>query len=87
MAKVSKISSLSHKSTAFKESLEYKFGNNASTPQRNDTSWNSTLTTILAILKKDINKLNEIIVELSHLKKTTFSPRDWSMLQEAAAIL
>lgn len=85
LAKVSKLSSLLHSSTSFKDIFEREFGQSG-IPASVVTRWNSTLRQLKAVLKCDATKLTAILQESGH-KETTFTSREWSQIQELVRVL
>ena len=85
VAKASKVTSLLHTSTIFKDKFEASFGENVSIPAANTTRWNSTVLNLKAILSLDHTKLADISEsKWEHLK---FSPREWGQLTELVEVL
>ena len=60
VAEASRLSSLLHKSTAFKERFEATFGSKRSIPSVVETRWNSTLRQLQSIVTLGLDPLNEV---------------------------
>ena len=86
MSKVSKISSLLHTSTRFKDGFEEAFGEEVGIPAANATRWNSTLRQVSAVLALDNNKMSELLDSLEH-DSVKLSSREVGGLNELVKIL
>ncbi len=86
MGKCTKIASLCHQSTQFKEVFEEKLGKGRSIPAANATRWSSTHAQLEAITNLESDKLNEVL-RLTDQNQLCLSARDISMLTELVSIL
>jgi hypothetical protein len=86
IAKSSKLSSLLHKSSSFKDSFEKHFGKNKGIPATVNTRWNSTLRQIQAIVSLDQQELTTMLENDGH-RNLIFTPREWAQLTELCDIL
>lgn len=85
LSKCSKICTQLHSSCLVKEKFEDAFGKKLSIPADVATRWNSTLRQVMAVIKLDMLKLNDIFREnAGHL---IFTVKEWSQLIELATIL
>ena len=85
VAKASRLSSLLHRSTVFKERFEAKFGNKRSIPSVVVTRWNSTLRQLQSIIKLGLHSLNEVCQD--DFSEVSFSGREWNMMIDVCDIL
>lgn len=85
LAKCSKISSMLHTSTKFREAFEAVYGDRG-IPQMNDTRWNSMMTHIEGILKLTKTNLCDLLVGVQQ-ENLKFRTSEWSQLEELASIL
>lgn len=85
IAKSSKLSSLLHQSTNFKDIFEKEFGKNKGIPASVNTRWNSTLRQINAVVDLDQQKLTSLLNE-GH-KNLIITTREWAQLKELCEIL
>ncbi|KAK9953880.1 hypothetical protein ABG768_016000 [Culter alburnus] len=85
IAKASKLTSLLHSSTTFKNRFEATFGSGKSIPVANVTCWNSTFKQVQAITSLDYKNLAEICGK--EFENVVFTLREWNQLQELSAIL
>ena len=51
-----------HQSALFRTAFEDSFGKNLAVPAANDTRWNSVHKQLVAIMKLDSTKLNEVLI-------------------------
>uniref|UniRef100_A0A3P8TS84 HAT C-terminal dimerisation domain-containing protein n=1 Tax=Amphiprion percula TaxID=161767 RepID=A0A3P8TS84_AMPPE len=86
LSKLSKLSSLLHTSTTFKEEFEAAYGERNSIPAAVNTRWNSTLRQVQAALRCDHLKLSSVLEKVGH-RELTFTAREWSLLKELVDIL
>uniref|UniRef100_A0A674DIX8 HAT C-terminal dimerisation domain-containing protein n=1 Tax=Salmo trutta TaxID=8032 RepID=A0A674DIX8_SALTR len=85
LSKLSKISSLLHTSTTFKEVFEAEFGERG-IPAAVNTRWNSTLRQVKAVIQCDHRKLSHVLEKAGH-NKLLFTVREWNKLKELVDIL
>ncbi|TRY56530.1 hypothetical protein DNTS_005417 [Danionella cerebrum] len=86
LSKLSKLSSLLHTSTKFKDLFDDEFGEQKGIPAAVKTRWNSTLRQVKAVLQCDHLKLCAVLEKAGH-KDLSFSPREWNLLKELVNIL
>eukprot|EP00063_Salmo_salar_P091248 XP_014066083.1 PREDICTED: uncharacterized protein LOC106610928 [Salmo salar] len=84
LSKLSKISSLLHTSTTFKEVFEAEFGERG-IPAAVNTIWNSTLRQVKAVIQCDHEKLSYVLEKAGH--QELFTVREWNKLKELVDIL
>lgn len=75
LAKASRLSSLLHTSTSFKEKFEEEFGQRG-IPASVTTRWNSTLRQLKSVVSCDQLKLTRMLEDGGH-KETVFTAREW----------
>uniref|UniRef100_A0A8C8CZU2 HAT C-terminal dimerisation domain-containing protein n=1 Tax=Oncorhynchus tshawytscha TaxID=74940 RepID=A0A8C8CZU2_ONCTS len=85
LSKFSKISSLLHTSTTFKEVFEAEFRERG-IPAAVNTRWNSTLRQVKAVIQCDHLKLCHILEKSGH-KELLFTVQEWNKLKELVDIL
>ena len=85
LSKVCKLSSLLHTSCSFKEKFEGQFGCYG-IRQQNSTRWNSLLRQVKAVLKLDLNRLNDLCQELGQ-DNLVITTRQQSHLKELEELL
>uniref|UniRef100_A0A673G3B6 HAT C-terminal dimerisation domain-containing protein n=1 Tax=Sinocyclocheilus rhinocerous TaxID=307959 RepID=A0A673G3B6_9TELE len=85
MSKVSKLATLLHSSTIFKDKFEAVFGNGKSIPVATVTRWNSTFKQIKAITELDHTTLTEMCSP--DFKNVVITTREWAQLRELCLIL
>uniref|UniRef100_A0A4W5RXY7 HAT C-terminal dimerisation domain-containing protein n=1 Tax=Hucho hucho TaxID=62062 RepID=A0A4W5RXY7_9TELE len=85
LSTLSKISSLLHTSTTFKEVFEAEFGGRG-IPAAVNTRWNSTLRQVKAVIQCDHLKLCHFLEKAGH-KELLFTVREWNKLKELVDIL
>uniref|UniRef100_A0A8C7ME78 HAT C-terminal dimerisation domain-containing protein n=1 Tax=Oncorhynchus kisutch TaxID=8019 RepID=A0A8C7ME78_ONCKI len=85
LSKLSKICSLLHTSTTFKEVFEAEFGERG-IPAAVNTRWNSTLKQVKAVIQCDHLKLNHVLQKAGH-KELLFTVWEWNKLKELVDIL
>jgi len=85
IAKASKLISLLHSSTTFKNRFKATFGSGKSIPVANVTRWNSTFKQVQAITSLDYKNLAEVCGK--EFENVVFTLRDWNQLQELSEIL
>lgn len=85
LAKTSRLSSLLHTSTSFKESFENEFGQRG-IPACVTTCWNSTLRQLKAVLSCDHLRLCTFLENVGH-KAIIFTAREWNQTQELVQVL
>ncbi|XP_035802212.1 uncharacterized protein LOC118470004 [Amphiprion ocellaris] len=86
LSKLSKLSSLLHTSTTFKEEFEAAYGERNSIPAAVNTRWNLTLRQVQAALRCDHLKLSSYQEKVGH-RELTFTAREGSLLKELVDIL
>ena len=86
LAKCSKITSMIHTSSLFRDAFEQAFGRNKSIPSAVVTRWNSTLRQIKSVLSLDMKLLCEVL-EAQGQKHLVFAAREWSQLNELVDVL
>ena len=89
LAKLSKMSSLLHTSTSFRELFDKKFnddGGNRGIPQPVVTRWNSSLRQIAALLKLEQVPTNSFLSH-NNYHNLIFSNKEWNQLQELEKLL
>lgn len=86
LSKLSKLSSLLHTSTTFKDIFDGEFGEHRGIPAAVSTRWNSTLRQVKAVLHCDQQKLCAVLEKAGH-KELSFTPREWNLLKELVDIL
>ncbi|XP_078028258.1 uncharacterized protein LOC144464617 [Epinephelus lanceolatus] len=84
--KDSKLSSLLHTSTIFKDAFDAKFGEQKGIPAAVNTRWNSTLRQVKAVLQCNHLKLCAVLEKAGH-KELSFTAREWNLLKELVDIL
>ncbi|XP_042571411.1 uncharacterized protein LOC122135602 [Cyprinus carpio] len=85
MSKVSKLATLLHSSTIFKDKFEAVFGYGKSIPVATVTRWNSTFKQIQAITELDHTTLTEMCSP--DFKNVLITTREWAQLRELCLIL
>ena len=86
LAKCSKISSILHTSSLFKDCFENAFGSNTGISSIVSTRWNSTLRQLKCITSLDDKKLSNVLEQQGH-KNLILSSREYSQLNELIDIL
>ncbi|KAF3851504.1 hypothetical protein F7725_013276, partial [Dissostichus mawsoni] len=86
LAKLSKLSSLLHTSTTFKDVFDAEFGEQRSIPAAVTTRWNSTLRQVKAVLRCEHPKLCRVLEKAGH-KELLFTAREWNVLKELVDIM
>uniref|UniRef100_A0A9J8C8A2 HAT C-terminal dimerisation domain-containing protein n=1 Tax=Cyprinus carpio carpio TaxID=630221 RepID=A0A9J8C8A2_CYPCA len=86
LSKLSKLSSLLHTSTTFKDIFDGELGEHRGIPAAVSTRWNSTLRQVKAVLHCDQQKLCAVLEKSGH-KELSFTPREWNLLKELVDIL
>ncbi|XP_029907285.1 zinc finger BED domain-containing protein 4-like [Myripristis murdjan] len=86
LSKLSKLSSLLHTSTTFKDVFDTEFGEQKGIPAAVNTRWNSTLRQVKGVLQCDHLKLCAVLEKAGH-KELSFTPREWNLLKELVDIL
>lgn len=86
LSKLSKLSSLLHTSTTFKDIFDGEFGEHEGIPAAVSMRWNSTLRQVKAVLHCDQQKLCAVHEKALH-KELSFTPREWNLLKELVDIL
>lgn len=86
LSKLSKLSSLLHTSTTFKDVFDTEFGEQKGIPAAVNTRSNSTLRQVKGVLQCDHLKLCAVLENAGH-KELSFTPREWNLLQELVDIL
>ena len=85
LAKATRLSSLLHTSTSFKEKFEREFGQRG-VPASVTTRWNSTLRQLKAVLICDHLKLSAVLEEAGH-REMVFTQREWNQIKELVDVL
>ncbi|KAJ4939239.1 hypothetical protein JOQ06_028695 [Pogonophryne albipinna] len=85
LAKASRLSSLLHTSTTFKEKFEKEFGQRG-IPASVTTHWNSTLKQLKSVLNCDHLRLSTVLEDGGH-KETVFTAREWNQIGELVDVL
>lgn len=86
LSKCSRICSLLHTSTSFRENFEAKFGKQIGIPAVNVTRWNSTFRQLKAIIGLDQVSLNEIL-DSQGSQNQSLTAMDLNKLQELVSVL
>uniref|UniRef100_A0A669DT20 HAT C-terminal dimerisation domain-containing protein n=2 Tax=Oreochromis niloticus TaxID=8128 RepID=A0A669DT20_ORENI len=86
LSKLSKLSSLLHTSTTFKDVFEAEFGEQKAIPAAVITRWNSRLRQVKAVLQCEHLKLCAVLEMAGH-KELLFTTREWNLLKEMVDIL
>ncbi|KAI4829931.1 hypothetical protein KUCAC02_001591 [Chaenocephalus aceratus] len=86
LAKLSKLSSLLHTSTTFKDVFDAEFGEQRGIPAAVTTRWNSTLRQVKAVLRCEHPKLCHVREKAGH-KELLFTAREWNVLKELVDIM
>ncbi|XP_039864476.1 zinc finger BED domain-containing protein 4-like [Simochromis diagramma] len=86
LSKLSKLSSLLHTSTTFKDVFEAEFGEQKWIPAAVITRWNSTLRQVKAVIQCEHLKLCAVLEMAGH-KELLFTTREWNLLKEMVDIL
>ncbi|KAI4794639.1 hypothetical protein KUCAC02_031938 [Chaenocephalus aceratus] len=86
LAKLSKLSSLLHTSTTFKDVFDAEFGEQRGIPAAVITRWNSTLRQVKAVLRCEHPKLCRVLEEAGH-EELLFTAREWNVLKELVDIM
>ncbi|KAF3840335.1 hypothetical protein F7725_019052, partial [Dissostichus mawsoni] len=86
LAKLSKLSSLLHTSTHFKDVFDAEFGEQRGIPAAVTTRWNSTLRQVKAVLRCEHPKLCQVLEKAGH-KELLFTAREWNVLKELVDIM
>ncbi|KAJ7341172.1 hypothetical protein JRQ81_004980 [Phrynocephalus forsythii] len=86
LAKISKICSLLHTNTVFKDVFEIRFGPNVTIPQVTSTRWNSTLHCINAFLELDEERVRRVLDDVNQTNLVP-SAREYSQLKELSHVL
>uniref|UniRef100_A0A669D263 HAT C-terminal dimerisation domain-containing protein n=1 Tax=Oreochromis niloticus TaxID=8128 RepID=A0A669D263_ORENI len=86
LSKLSKLSSLLHTSTTFKDVFEAEFGEQKAIPAAVITRWNSTLRQVKAVLQCEHLKLCAVLEMAGH-KELLFTTQEWNLLKEMVDIL
>ncbi len=85
LAKVSRISSLLHTSTSFKEEFEKEFGQRG-VPASVVTRWNSTFRQLKSLLSCDYQTLCKVLDVRGH-REAILTLREWAQIKELVSIL
>lgn len=85
LAKTSRLSSLLHTSTSFKENSEKEFGQRG-IPASVTMRWNATLRQLKAVFSCDHLRLCIFLENVGH-KETIFTAREWNQIQELVQVL
>ncbi|XP_030264667.1 zinc finger BED domain-containing protein 4-like [Sparus aurata] len=86
LSKLSKLSSLLHTSTTFKDVFDAEFGEQKGIPAAVNTRWNSTLRQVKAVLQCNHLKLCAVLEKAGH-RDLSFTAREWNLLKELVDIL
>ncbi|XP_056598289.1 zinc finger BED domain-containing protein 4-like [Triplophysa dalaica] len=85
LAKASRISSLLHTSTSFKEEFEKEFGQRG-VPASVVTRWNSTFRQVKSLLSCDYQTLCKVLDVRGH-RETIFTVSEWAQIKDLVSIL
>lgn len=85
LVKASRLSSLLHTSTSFKEKFEEEFGQRG-IPASVTTHWNSTLRQLKSVVNCDHLKLSTVLTDGGH-KEMIFTAREWNQIGELVDVL
>lgn len=86
LSKLSKLSSLMHTSTTFKDVFNAEFGEQKNIPAAVNTRWSSTLRQVKAILRSDHLKLSAGLEKSEH-KELSFIAWELNLVKELVDIL
>ncbi|XP_035478434.1 zinc finger BED domain-containing protein 4-like [Scophthalmus maximus] len=86
LSKLSKLSSLLHTSTIFKDVFDAECGEQKGIPAAVNTRWNSTLRQVKAVLQCNHLKLCAVLEKAGH-RELSFTTREWNLLKELVDIL
>ncbi|CAJ1059641.1 uncharacterized protein LOC117545812 [Xyrichtys novacula] len=86
LTKLSKLSSLLHTSSRFKDVFNAEFGEHRGIPAAVNTRWNSTLRQVKAVLHFDHARLSRTVENAGH-RELLFTSREWNLLKELVEIL
>ena len=86
LSKSSRLASLLHSSTTFKEGFEQNFGASKSIPACNATRWNSVLRQTQSVIALSHRTLTDLSRTQSHTE-IIFSVKEWHMLKELSELL
>ncbi|XP_024908564.1 zinc finger BED domain-containing protein 4-like [Cynoglossus semilaevis] len=86
LSKLSKLSSLLHTSTTFKDVFDAEFGEQKGIPAAVNTRLNSTLRQVKAVLQCNHLKLCAVLEKAGH-RELSFTAREWNLLKELVDIL
>lgn len=86
LSKLSKLSSLLHTSTTFKDAFDAEFGEQKGISAAVNTRWNSTLRQVKAVLQCNHLKLVAVLEKAGH-RELSFTAREWNLLKELVDIL
>ena len=81
LSKLSKLSSLLHTSTTFKDVFNAEFGEQKGIPAAVNTRWNSTLRQVKAVLQCNHLKLGAVLEKAGH-RELSFTAWEWNLLKE-----
>ena len=86
MARCSKICSLLHTSTSFRDAFHQVFGSNRGIPAAVVTRWNSTLRQMKAVLSLDMKLISDLF-DAQGQRHLIFSAREVAQLNELVDLL
>ena len=86
IAKCSKLSTMLHTSSTFKDKFEATFGAQASIPSDNVTRWHSTLRQLKSIVELGQQKLASVLRDCGH-DNLLFTSRESAQLEELVCVL
>ncbi|XP_061880235.1 zinc finger BED domain-containing protein 4-like [Entelurus aequoreus] len=86
LSKLSKLSSLLHTSTTFKDVFDAEFGEQKGIPAAVNTRWNSTLRQAKAVLQCNHVRLCAVLEKARH-RELSFTAREWNLLKDLVDIL
>ncbi|XP_061884651.1 zinc finger BED domain-containing protein 4-like [Entelurus aequoreus] len=86
LSKLSKLSSLLHTSTTFKDVFDAEFGEQKGIPAAVNTRWNSTLRQAKAVLQCNHVRLCAVLEKAGH-RELSFTAREWNLLKDLVDIL
>ncbi|XP_050923036.1 zinc finger BED domain-containing protein 4-like [Lates calcarifer] len=86
LSKLSKLSSLLHTSTTFKDVFDAEFGEQKGIPAAVNTRWNLTLRQVKVLLQCNHLKLCAVLEKAGH-RELSFKAQEWNLLKELVDIL
>lgn len=86
ISKVTKFTTLLHRSSKHRDMFEAHFEANRSIPAANNTCWNSTFKQLKALTTLDHQAVTEMCSECD-TENVVFSAREWAQLKDLCALL